>query len=70
MCDRARRDKCVIGARSGLAPRCAKCRGNAAECPRAVAVEPDDVKVSLSLLQMLLTCAALSIVGCDVWACG
>lgn len=70
MCDRARCNKRVVRARSRLAPRCAQRRGNAAKRPPAIAVERNDVKVSLSLLQVLLTCAALSIIVCDMWAYG
>lgn len=50
MCDCARGNKRVVRARNRLAPRCAQRRGNAAKCPPAIAVERNDVKVSLGLL--------------------
>jgi hypothetical protein len=70
MCDRARCNKGVIRARSRLTPRGSQCCGDGAKRPGAITIKRNDVKVCLCLLQVLLTCAALSIIVRDMWAYG
>jgi len=55
MCDRARRDECVVRACRGLTPRCAQYRGDGAKCPRAITIERKNIKVRLGLLQVLFS---------------